>query len=127
MKYIQYEDTLWILLREYSRGMKISNNSLSEILRRTYDCNFPTPTSPKVKEKFGISEIPKFNSRPRGVYLEHIITVRERVDTLKTMAKENPLLTKEEVSEYIQNSYKAVYKMRLNEPLTEGDAKIYLS
>ena len=127
MQDIEYEDTLWILLREYGKGMKISNNSLSEILRRTYDCNFPTPTSPKVMEKFGISEIPKFNARPRGVYLEHIITVRERVDTLKKMAKENPLLTKNEVSEYIRNSYKAVYKIKLDEPLTEGDAKIYLS
>ena len=124
---MNYEDTLWILLREYRKGMNISNNSLSEILRRTYDNKFPTPTSPKMKEMYGLDEIPKFNSRPRGVYLEHIISVRDRITILKKMAKENPNLTKEDVSEYVKSSYKAVYKIKKFEPLTESKAEIYLT
>jgi nicotinic acid mononucleotide adenylyltransferase len=124
---MNYEDTLWILLREYRKGMNISNNSLSEILRRTYDNKFPTPTSPKMKEMYGLDEIPKFNSRPRGVYLEHIIAVRDRITILKKMAKENPNLTKEDVSEYVKSSYKAVYKIKKFEPLTESKAEIYLT
>ena len=124
---MEYEDTLWVLLKGFSEGKNISNVSLSEILRRTYDCHFPTPTSPKMKEIYGLDEISKFNSRPRGVYLEHIITIRERIDTLKNMAKDNPNLTKEEVTEYIKNSYKAVYKVKKYEPLTESDAEVYLN
>jgi len=123
---MNFEDTLWIMLKGYGQGLVVSNNSLSEILRRTYDANFPTPTSPKVKEQFGLTEIPRFNSRPRGVYLEHIITIRERVHTLKEMARHNPDLTKDQVTEYVKESYKAVYKIKKEEPLTEGDAKIYL-
>lgn len=123
---MEYEDTLWVLLKEYARGKNISNVSFSEILRRTYDSNLPTPTSPKFVEKFGISEIPKFSARPRGVYLEHIITVRERVETLKDMALKNPNLTKDDVTEYVKKSYKAVYKIKEEEPLTESSAEVYL-
>jgi len=124
---MEYEDTLWILLRKYATGYSISNVSLSEILRRTYDSNLSTPTSPKFIEKFGISEIPKFSARPRGVYLEHIITVRERIETLKDMALKNPNLTKDEVTEYVVTSYKAVYKIKEEEPLTESAAEVYLT
>ena len=123
---MKYEDTLWILLREYAKGAIISNNSLSEILRRTYDMKYPTPTSPKIRETMGITEISKFNSRPKGVYLEHIIPVRERINTLKGMVMENPNITKEEVNKYVESTYKAVYKLRNVEPLTEEKAKIYL-
>lgn len=123
---MEYEDTLWVLLKEIGKGKNISNNSLSEILRRTYDANFPTPTSPKMKEVYGLDEIPKFNARPRGVYLEHIITIRERIDTLKKMAMSNPNLTKKEVNKYVEDSYRAVYKIKKYEPLTEEKAEIYL-
>ena len=123
---MNYEDTLWILLREYGKGMNISNNSLSEILRRTYDNKFPTPTSPKMKEMYGLDEIPKFNSRPRGVYLEHIIPVRYRIETLKNMVNKNPNITKDEITNYVKESYKAVYKVKEYEPLTEQNAEIYL-
>lgn len=122
-----YEDTLWILLKEYGKGMNISNNSLSEILRRTYDSQFSTPTSPKMKEIYGLDEIPKFNSRPRGVYLEHIIPVRDRIETLKNMVNKNPNITKDEITNYVKESYKAVYKVKKYEPLTEQNAEIYLN
>ena len=125
-KVINYEDTLWVLLKEYQKGMDISNNSLSEILRRTYDSQFPTPTSPKMKEIFGLDEISKFNSRPRGVYLEHIIPVRDRIKTLKNMVNQNPNITKDEITKYVEQSYKAVYKVKEYEPLTEQNAEIYL-
>ena len=42
------------------------------------------------------------------------------------MAKENPSISKEEVIEYLTNSYEAVYRHYTLEPLVGMEASVYL-
>ena len=59
--------------------------------------------------------------------LSDFIETAEKTFSLLKMAKENPSITKEEVFDYLINSYKAVYRHYKLEPLTGAKAEIYLS
>ena len=43
------------------------------------------------------------------------------------MVNKNPNITKDEITNYVKESYKAVYKVKKYEPLTEQNAEIYLN
>lgn len=129
----KFNDEVWGLVWLYGQGHNISVNGISELIRRRWDNYFNTPTSIMIKELLGIEFISSYNqARSKyktsltGVYLEHINTVQERALELMSMARKNPNITKQEVEDYIRNSYKAVYKHKTLEPLEGQAAMVYL-
>ena len=130
----KFSDDIWALVSSYGAGHRISNHMVSESIRRCVDNFLETPTSAEIKRIIGVDSIKsysqaqyKYSRGKTGATIEHINTVEDRTIELLKMAKENPAITKEEVFDYLINSYKAVYRHYKLEPLTDAKAEIYLS
>ena len=130
----KFSNDIWLLVSRFEEGCPPSNHIVSESIRRCVDNFLETPTSAEIKRIIGVDSIKSYSQAQRkysrgktGATIEHINTVKDRTIELLKMAKENPSITKEEVFDYLINSYKAVYRHYKLEPLTGAKAEIYLS
>lgn len=122
---ITFDDTIWVLLQAHKNGLKIPKLDLNKALRGC-DKKLPAPTSKEAFKKIGLDIIETYSKKPRGVYLEHLIEVDKRVNHLIDLIHSNDYLTKDEVFQYIIESFDAVYKIEKLEPLGGENARIYL-
>lgn len=122
---ITFDDTIWVLLQAHKKGLKIPKLPLNKSLRQC-DKKLPAPTSKEAFKKTNLDIIESYSKKPKGIYLEHLIEVDKRVNHLIDLVHSDDFITKEEVFQYIVDSFDAVYKIEKLEPLGGDDARIYL-
>ena len=122
---ITFDDTIWVLLQADKKGLKIPKMHINKSLRQC-DKKLPAPTSKEAFKKVNLDVVESYNKKPRGLYLEHLVEVDKRVNHLIDLVHSNDFITKDEVFQYIVDSFDAVYKIEKLEPLGGEAARIYL-
>lgn len=122
---ITFDDTIWVLLQAHKKGLKIPKININKSLRQC-DKKLPAPTSKAAFQKVNLDIIESYSKKPKGLYLEHLLEVDKRVNHLINLVHSNDFITKDEVFQYIVDSFDAVYKIEKLEPLGGEAARIYL-
>ena len=122
---ITFDDTIWVLLQAHKKGLKIPKININKSLRQC-DKKLPAPTSKAAFQKVNLDIIESYSKKPKGLYLEHLLEVDKRVNHLINLVHSDDYITKDEVFQYIVDSFDAVYKIEKLEPLGGEAARIYL-
>ena len=122
---ITFDDTIWVLLQAHKKGLKIPKININKSLRQC-DKKLPAPTSKAAFQKVNLDIIESYSKKPKGLYLEHLLEVDKRVNHLINLVHSNDFITKDEVFQYIVDSFDAIYKIEKLEPLGGEAARIYL-
>ena len=111
---VKTPDTFFVLLKAKSEDFHISDDDLNWALRQ-YDKVIEKEQSVQLSEeargKFNIAKIEKGVAKPKGLWLEHIISVRERVKKMVDMYFWEGWKGIEEMKKFMEKTFYAVYKL----------------
>ena len=122
----KYTDTFFILLDARCKDKKIPDDDLYEALRKIdkiIEKEQSVQLSKKARDKYKIAKIEKGVARPKSVWLEHIIPVRERVKKMVDMYLWKGWKDREKIEKFIENTFYAVYKLTSEKDIEEYDAE----
>ena len=123
-----FDDTLFILLEEYCKGGNIDKEIMNYTLRK-YDNRIIKKhgvwLSSKARLDKSINKVT--NNKPKGLFLEHIIPVNDRLETLIYLYGYKCVCDKKDLSDFIIKTFYAVFKSPKHEKQIEAyDAEILL-
>tara|TARA_R110002020_G_scaffold112213_2_gene258415 strand:+ start:330 stop:773 length:444 start_codon:yes stop_codon:yes gene_type:complete len=108
-----FDDTLFVLLEEYQKGGNINKDVLNLCLRK-YDDILISKHGVWLSEKARcictINKVTSLNSKPKGLHLEHIIPVRDRLEALIYLYRYKNVRSKKDLSKFIEQTFYAVFK-----------------
>ena len=111
---VKTPDTFFVLLKAKSEDFHIPDDHLNWALRqhdKVIEKEQSVQLSKKARRKFNIAKIEKGVAKPKRLWLEHIIAVRERVRKMVDMYFWEGWKDIEEIKKFIEKTFYAVYKL----------------
>lgn len=115
MEYLsKFPDTFFVLLNAYCSGLDIGLEDLSDQLRK---CDYVleqqnfVQLSEKARKVHNVTKIGRGISKPKGLWLEHIIPVVSRRDLIIKLFSEQNKTSRKFIDEFIEKTFYAVYKL----------------